>query len=108
MTHKAQEIEDLKVIQRELKLEISKLKSKRPTYLIGFLFMIILAIYFLESSLYHYFGNSQNFIKFGFLVFVIISLIYIYANKYKVSKKEKELKSVSAKLYQLMKLNQDE
>jgi len=64
MIDKNQQIENLKEIQAILKTEISSLKTKRPTFLIGFLFIMVVLISFLESRVYQFFGNGMNFIKF--------------------------------------------
>ena len=106
MTDKKQEIDHLRDIQFGLKGEISNLKSQIPTFLIGFLFVMVLSIYFLEGRVYHFFGNGMNFIKFGIGPFILLSLLYIYISRKKVLNKEKKLKVISGKLYQLMKLDE--
>jgi|GEM_PF-3221135 len=87
MIEKHQEIDNLKDPQFELKGEISNLKSRIPKFIIGFLFATVLAIYFLESSLYHFFRNGMNFVKISFVVFIIVSLLFLYMNSRKVLKK---------------------
>ena len=107
MIDKQLEIEMLKVKQAILKENVTELKTKLPTYLLGFLFFSVCIIYYLEDKVYHFFGNAINFIRFGVLLSVIISVIFAYASYSKVYKKQQELKRIGSKLYSLMKLEKN-
>jgi len=96
-------IEDLNKV-RELRAQIKSTKEKRPMFIIGFALITVCIIYYLEDKVYTYFGNAINFITFGIVVFFIITLIYIYKIHISIQKKEKIIKRINKKLFDLMKL----
>ena len=107
MIDKQLEIEILKDKQVVLKEDIAKLKTKLPTFLLGFIFISVCIIYYLEDKVYRFFGNAINFIRFGVILSVIISVIFAYASYSRIYKKQQELKRIGSKLYSLMKLEKN-
>ncbi|ARV07858.1 hypothetical protein BTO04_14635 [Polaribacter sp. SA4-10] len=87
-----------------LKEEIINIKKRLPTFIIGFSFFTFVAIYFLEDKLYAFFGNGVNYNITGVILIGFFCLIFVYKSLNSVSKKEKEIKALSSKLYDLMKL----
>jgi len=104
---KAKEILFKQKKQNELKLEVQKLKSKTPTFIIGFVFFTAISLYFLEDKFQHFFGNSINFIFSAVVLLSVVSFAFALKNYIKINKKEKESKSIGFQLYNLMKLEED-
>ena len=93
--------------QKKLRREVKKIKKSIPINLIGIAFFSFLIIFGLESKVYHFFGGGVNFIKIGIIFTLFICILYVFFGFKKIKYKEKLLKSISTKLYRLMKLNNE-
>lgn len=91
--------------QNILKAEIKVIKKKIPTYLIGFVFFVIVSLYFLEDKFYHFFGNSVDVIIAVVVLLSVFSLLIVIRFYIKIKQKQKEAKAIGSKLYKLMKLD---
>ncbi len=92
--------------QNELKIEIQQLKKKLPKLILGFIFFVIVSLYFLENKFYHFFGNSVNFIFGTVMLLCVFSLAFILKNYIKIKKRQKKVKNIGVELYKLMKLEE--
>ncbi|TVZ55753.1 hypothetical protein OD91_1020 [Lutibacter sp. Hel_I_33_5] len=90
--------------QEELKSAIQKRKKRATKYLTGFILLSLIFIVFMESRVYSYFGNSINFILVVLSFTIIICLTYLIRIYLLIDKKNKEIKEINNKLYQLMRL----
>lgn len=108
MNNKNKKIVEHKNRKIELVNQVKKIKSKLPAFIIGFALFTVVLIYYLVDKVYIHFGSTENFIKFGVLAYVSISLVYIFINYLSIQKKVKELKLISNRLYKLMKLEIEE
>ncbi|MEE9409191.1 MAG: hypothetical protein V3V28_14075 [Polaribacter sp.] len=105
MDSKAHEIVKQQAQQKVLKKEVESIKKKMPTYIVGFIFFTFLALYLFEDRFYQFFGNSVDFFRGTIILLGIFCLIFISKNYFSIKKKEKEIKNLSNKLYDLMKLD---
>jgi len=90
-----------------LSQEIHKIKGRIPVVLVSFFFFTVCTIYVSINKMYLFFGNTVNFIQYGLLLFVLISLLYLYIVFSIMYNKKQELRNISATLYRLTKLKKN-
>lgn len=90
-----------------LKQEIKKINDSIPVYLTGFIFLMFVVVFLLESKVYSYFGGTLNFITTSSLFTLFICVTYFYLSQRKIKRKEKLSKTIGLKLYRLMKLENE-
>ncbi len=103
--NKSKEILNYQKKQNALKSEVKKIKKKLPTYIIGFVFFVVVSLYFLEDKFYAFFGNNVNYIIGLVILLSLFSLFFLLRSYIKIKNKQKESKAIGSKLYKLMKLD---
>ena len=90
--------------QEKLKKDIVNIKTNVPRYIIFYTLLSAIGIYYFEDKVYPLFGTAINFIITVIVLLVVLSFLYAFINIQKIKAKEKELKKINSKLYDLMKL----
>ncbi|TXD48895.1 hypothetical protein [Polaribacter sp. IC073] len=93
--------------QEELKKETKKIKETTPSYIVGFVFIMFLTVFAIESKVYSYFGGTLNFISVSVLFTLFTGLLYFYVSQKRIKEKKKLSKDIQSKLYHLMKLENE-
>tara|TARA_R110001632_G_scaffold63318_2_gene151396 strand:- start:57115 stop:57438 length:324 start_codon:yes stop_codon:yes gene_type:complete len=100
-------IAELRVIQAQKKKEIKSLKRRMRRNMFMFsLILVIISLILLEFA-YFLFGDSVLFLLVILSILVVFLVTYKIIVTQKVKQKEDEIKKIRAKLYRLMKLEDD-
>ena len=101
---KNKEIVALQKKQKAIKREISYLKKKLPTFIVGFILFTFVSLYFLEDKFYKFFGNGVKAIIGVVILSGCFCLFLIYRNYRKIKTKTAASKNIGIQLYNIMKL----
>jgi len=105
MNGNIKEIEKLRGYQKDKKKQIKSYKKKMKKHVFSFsIVLTILSLILLEFA-YTLFGNSVMFLLFFISILIIFIIVYKIIVSYKIKQREREIKRIRVKLYQLMKLN---
>ena len=107
MTGNSKQIQKLKYEQAKTKERISKYKKRVKFHLFFLVIPFAIYIFICLDHAYQNFGSVTTFLVITLSILVILTLVYLMAVKYKIKQREREIKVIRSKLYQLMKLNDE-
>jgi len=101
---KTEQIERYENLLSKMKKSISRKKKALPYYLAISILLLLAFFNQLENTYNKFFGNSTDFIILLGSLYLLLWAIYIIAIFLSIRRKEKEMKNIKLKMYDLMKL----
>ncbi len=101
---KTEQIEKYESLLTKKKNNIVKKKKSLPYFLTIAIFLFLGFFNHLEDLFYKFFGRTTDFIILLIGFFFLLAISYITWVFVSIRKKEKEMKSIKVKMYDLMKL----
>ena len=107
MTGNSKEIKKLKHEQARKKEYIKRYKNRRKKHLFLLVIPFVAYILLYIDSAYKEYGSVINFLVVVLSILALFTLGYLLMVRYAIQQKEREIKVIRSKLYQLMKLDDD-
>ena len=107
MRGNSEKIKDLRHQQAKRKKNIERFKEQRKKHLFFLILSSFVYVFFSIDNAYAKFGSVVNFLLIILSILAIIVVGYLLGMRYVIDQKEKEIKLISNKIYQLMKLEDD-
>ena len=104
MTGNSTEINKLKYQQARKRETIKRYKKRKKKHLFFLIIPFIAYILLHMDSAYKVYGNNTNFFAITLSILAILAILYLVSVRYRIRKKEREIKIIRSKLYKLMKL----
>lgn len=99
--------EDLNTLtQRQVQLrnEVKVLKKRIPTIVFGVLLSVLTIDFLFEEKASSFVGSSINLLYYSGILLVLIVVPFWFLTKKMIKKRQAEIKIISSKVYELMKL----
>jgi len=107
MTGNSKEIKKLKHQQAKKKEYIRRYKDRRKKHIFFLTTPFVAYILLYIDSAYKEYGSVTNFLIITLSILAILTAGYLLGVRYAIQQKEREIKIIQSKLYQLMKLDDD-
>jgi len=107
MTGNSKEIKKLKYEQAKKKEIISRYKKRVKKHLFFLVLPFISYILLYIDSAFKNFGSVTTFLVITLSILAILTALYLMWVRYMIQQREREIKIIRSKLYQLMKLDDD-
>lgn len=107
MTGNSKEIKKLKYQQAKKKETIKRYKRRVKKHLFFLIFPFIAYILLYINSAFKNFGSVTKFLVITLSILAILTALYLVWVRYMIQLREREIKIIRSKLYQLMKLEDD-